>query len=648
LPNASIFFKIVESIQGGLCGRVRPKDYHFMSVPLPPKSADDSQGSNNLRIQETSLPPIRKVYFNDESLVGSCTLMRLGQFVLVVSVQIVCDGPPITFGTVKNKKATPTPSHEPRMETIESCLSSPQLLMSTPNFDCTKGLLLRQRFVHSKVNHKGYCQCCVLTLCSVPTNSTTTTQLKGASHLQTMDLKLSVPCTNESLALFKNSLTLLSEGLPIVEDQCVLGTAWWTLADSGRTCALVSGGWDEFENASSRVQGDCGITICLPSSAMKVANRGYVRCACQSNEIEATFDVVEMRKNMDLSNPSENNSRAELAVCDFMGGRRVYEGMLDQRPTRRRVFGPNSSRPIGELVDAPHAPKVTISDLFRLVCHSLQNKASMSLSPSLVQSLSGAHFLGVLFCQVQCICSKCFQVLKDPRPENKNSKKNKNKDDMDERSFWHLPAAGESLDGIAVVRNHYCKLPPHILHSKLRCPNNHSPDAYQVLWECSGIVDDGTGQAKLYAAREAAMTLLGMNAFTLQSIEEGVWSTPTGTLRFSKSIPPSAHLHQRLQGVRHLNNPLQRLPPSIRAEYLLQHHCRSSAAPKRRLEYFIRCKPLSDKIAYLHHTMTESSFMSNRESALANQEAATYALPPLKLVLVDMACPTLENQFPEL
>lgn len=606
------------------------------------KSAAVSQASDNVFTQDTSLPPVKTVYFNDASLVGSCALMRVGEFVLVVSVQIVCDGTPFTFGTV-TKKESPS-ADERRMKSIEACLSNPGMLMNMTTIDCTKGVLLRSRFVHAKVNHKGCSQSCVLTLCSVPSDATTSTQSIEMSHLQTMDVKLSMHCTASNLAVFKKSFTSLCAGLPIVEDQCVLGAAWWNLADSGRTCALVSGGWDEVSNEKSDVQKESVVTISLPSSAMKVANRGYVRCACQSNEIEASFGDIEKARDVNfLHHPSSTNMRrTEQPAFDFIGGRRVYDGMLAQRPRRRQVFGPNSTRPIGDLVSPSQAPKLTLSDMFRTLCRSLRSSASMGLSPSLVQHLSGSHFLGVLFCQVQCVCSQCFKPLKDLRPD----KLKKRHENDEEQSFWHLPAPGDASERSAGSSGP-SKVPPYILHSKLRCPNNHSPEAYTVQWECSGILDDGTGQAKLYAEREVAMTLLGMDASTIQSIEEGIWSTSVGALRFSKSIPPPAYLQDRIQAVQHLVNPLQRLPPSIRAEYLLQHHCRSSAAPQRPLEYFVRCKPLSDQIRHLHHTMTESSFCRS-DSSLTYQEVATYALPPLKLVLVDVACPVSENQFPYL
>jgi hypothetical protein len=224
---------------------------------------------------------------------------------------------------------------------------------------------------------------------------------------------------------------------------------------------------------------------------------------------------------------------------------------------------------------------------------------------------------------------------------------------QEEETFWHLPAQG-TLGGREREAAGRSRLPTHILHSKLHCRDKrHSLGNYQIRWECSGIIDDGTGQAKLYAERDVATTLLGMDIDTLNSIERGLWWTDNGSLTFSKSIPPSVELKKNIQTIvaqstGTTRDPLQELQPHIRAEYLLQQYCRSSATgmnhPSRRLlDYFVRVKPLSDKVHHLNHTMIDSSFSKEEgpySSSLGTQDVATYQLPPLKLVVVDLSCPT--------
>ena len=72
------------------------------------------------------------------------------------------------------------------------------------------------------------------------------------------------------MEIFKTALAMLSAGLPIQEDQCVIGESWWTLADSGRTSALVSGGWDELDKGS-RIMG-LGVQVSIPVKAIDLEN----------------------------------------------------------------------------------------------------------------------------------------------------------------------------------------------------------------------------------------------------------------------------------------------------------------------------------------------------------------------------------------
>ncbi|KAL3944834.1 MAG: hypothetical protein SGBAC_001099 [Bacillariaceae sp.] len=512
----------------------------------------------------------------------------------------------------------------------------------------------------------GYSQCCELKICN--TTDDTHSQrlhLSGLSHLQSIDVKLSILCPKSTRDRFRESFSCISGGVKLAEDECSLGACWWTLADSGRTCALASGGWDELQpNAPKHLQNQLGVRLRIPLSAMQLGGRGYVRCSVLSTQVEADFaQTMGTEATPSYISPEELPGIESLSGFHFLGGDRVYDGMLQRRPPRRLIFGPDSSRPIGALLNVPQVPAFEISTIFSRLCQGLRGKDinHIPLAPSLVRHISHASFLGVLFCQVQCVCSKCFKPLKATRLDK--NKKPRSADTLDEPSFWHLPHPNQSLD---VLYNDYKagrpppilqpKLPKHIRDSPLKCPEGHSSACFEVRWECSGILDDGTGQAKLYAERDAALTLLGMDASTIKSIEAGVWSIPSGTIQFQKSVPPHEFLRAKVMDSfiqnRHCKrkNPLSLLEPSFRAEYLLHHHCRSSLQPRRPLEFFVRCKPLSDQISHLHHTMIESSVMTrsvngSQEYALATQDVATYSLPPLKFVLVDCAIPSDDDVF---
>ena len=161
--------------------------------------------------------------------------------------------------------------------------------------------------------------------------------------------------------------------------------------------------------------------------------------------------------------------------------------------------------------------------------------------------------------------------------------------------------------------------------------------------------------------------LLGMSQSVVGQIEEGVWLNEKGVM-FSKGIPPKELLrssvlaargtaydrsgvyHGNQRKIRHVKerDVLGSLDPSIRAEYLMQRHCRSSKEQFRELIYFVRCKPLSDGISHLNQTEIDSFVLSREADSsegarVLTTDVATYSLPPLKLNLVDCCSPMEED-----
>ncbi|CAJ1958562.1 unnamed protein product [Cylindrotheca closterium] len=617
-----------------------------------------------------ALSPVKTAFFNNEQLGGGCTVVRHHGYMIIVAVHLV-SSESLNFDSTQKEIDQESSQNDGRRETIASLLSDPLLFSDCHAGDYTSGIVLRHRFAPKKINPMGYSQCCELNVCSLTEEiHLQNLYLNGLSHLQSIDVKVSVLCPDSIRDRFKEAFACISGGVTLAEDECALGASWWTLADSGRTCALTSGGYDELQpNAPKHMHNQLGIRLRIPLSAMQLGGRGYVRCSVHSTEVEADFAPTMGTVDTPSDVSSENLAGNEpLSGFHFLGCRRVYDGILQRRPPRRLIFGPDSLRSVGSLLYPPQVPTVEVSTLFSQLCLSLRGKDTnhIPLAPSLVRQISHASFLGVLFCQVQCVCSKCFKPLEATRIDK--HKKRRKEESLEEQSFWHLPHPNRSLE-LDVWNNEtnldrpfpipQPKIAKHIRDSPLKCPSGHSSVSFEVRWECSGIVDDGTGQAKLYAERDAALTLLGMDAFTIKNIEEGIWSIPSGTIQFQKSVPPPEFLrakvmHSVIQNRRcKRKNPLSLLEPSFRAEYLLHHHCRSSPQPRRPLDYFVRCKPLSDQIPHLHHTMVESSVVTrsvngSREYALAIQDVATYSLPPLKLVLVDCAIPSDEDAMPPL
>jgi hypothetical protein len=612
-----------------------------------------SQQESPTYVQESSLPPRKSTPISNDRKIsfGGCALLRMDNHILVVAVQLRCETP------VMIKKLETVRLCGPQI-CIEKCLAFPRTVTTASKNSTGKGLLVRRRFRHAKVNSNGTCNCCVLTLSNIPVDEHDQ-DFSSVSCLQGMELKVSVPQDASKTVVFKRALAaMLSEEMQVLEDEFVLGACWWTVADSGRSFALVNGGWDEFVKGSFAER--TAVHVSFPVRAMSIADRGYVRFACKLDDLEATFYDFKAED----TNPSVTTKGSRF---DFVGSAKFIDGMLSRRPRRKLVFGPESSstRVIGERFTAPlttdvGVPSCKLADIFRLVCSSLCDQDPSILSPSLVRRLSGAHFLGVAFCQVQCICTHCFKPLVDfASTSNKKKQGRRKSDETDEPSFWHLPHP-EGLHTTEVasqVRRPVktsLRTAPHILKSALRCPNQCSVEAVEVKWECSGILDDGTGQAKVYVERDVALTLLGMTRQTIEWVEQGVWSAAGGTVRFNKSVPPSQYLQDQARLAlsratreqrkrKQQQDPLRFLAPATRAEYLLQYHCRLSSRPRRPLDYFVRCKPLADSIRHLNHTMVDAFFPSGNKRGSVSCGVPTYSLPPLKLQLVDCCAPTNVN-----
>lgn len=605
------------------------------------RSSHDTR-ENMASKDEVPLPPLSPgSYTSVADLQGGCSVMKIAGHYFVVSVQLRCNSfICIESKSISNAAVVKQRNKQQEIRSIEECLVNPSGATvstgSTPIF--LDGILVRQRYRCAKVNtHNKLCNCCVLTLSSAPI-------LRdfgkiSLSSVQSIELKVAIRCDSSKRLVFKRALSQLLGDTNVLDDHVVLGLSWWSIADYSETCALVAGGWDELERNSDASA--TSVIVRLPVSAITVASRGYVRFAGGMNEIKASF--------LEVASQATKKMMEDSPVFDFVGSSKYVDGMLDRRPSRRLVFGNASPRIIGELwSSSSNAVPANLSDLFQCVCHDLRSETQTQLAPSLVRQVIGARFLGTSFCEAKCTCTRCYQQLVDTR-----SKKNAPKTQHGEQSFWHVPLPilngtnknPTSNSSFGQVHGS-SELPAHIRNSTLHCPKGCPLECSTVKWECSGLLDDGTGQAKLYAERDAALTLLGMSAEVIELIEQGAWSKATGVIRFQKSIPPPQYIQQAVRTALsrtkkgRSQDALQFLTPDVRAEYLLQYHCRSSPQPQRELDYLVRCKPLADSACHLNQTHVDAFFPADGTGFVSRGETPSYSLPPLKLHLVDCCIPS--------
>ncbi len=601
---------------------------------------DDAMSSLNTltgnAINVQSLPPLSNTTNN--ALVGSGALIQLGNFVLVASVQLICTEPKILGQKCMGERQITTPQQQGCRCTIETCLSTPRDWEGSS--EILNGALIRSRLRLVRANSQGLSNCLVLTLSGFTKAGDDS---MSPCHLQTIELKVSVPHNASKTIVFKRILKeILSEKVGVLDDECTLGVSWWTIAESYQASPIVAGGWDEYYGGTQDI---CTVVILsFSSKSLTTAKRGYVRWSCILDSLVATF--VNMRHDS-CKVPSQI-----IPTFNFIGTGKFWNGMLSRRPLRRSVISLKSGRVLGELQYASSCgiSTWTLSDIFMVVCKTIRNGDPCTLSPSLVRRITGANFLGIAYCSAECKCTRCFESLVDTMPEEKMNERDAI-NDVWEQSFWHLPAPGSLafLNGQEKANHSENSRPSRfsfdIEKSSLRCPNNCALDQYTVHWECSGILDDGTGQAKMYADREVALALLSFPESTIYEIEKGLWESRSGCICFTKSIPPTSELRERVKlamskAMQTGTNALKFLPPTVRAEYLMYHHCRTSAQASRKLDYFVRCKPLSDDVSYLNHTGVESFETSTAGRKLRSwTEVSTYSLPPLKLQLVDFSVP---------
>lgn len=509
------------------------------------------------------------------------------------------------------------------------------------------GLLIR-KFFRPKMQKQSFSGC-MYTLSQIPNTSDSL----SVTCLQTLDVKTSHPLNNTRVSLMRQFLSEQSGGYAhIPDDAVVLAVVWAELASSPKTCALVQGGFDELSHTSAK--GHFAVHVLVPLHSRQVdAKRGYVRFHCRLLDLSAQMVSCPVERK-----PSHHGSSVGF---DFVGGSHFWPGMVNSRPTR--VGG------VGELLCLSHPnpnpsiPLSALGDLSKCLSLDVGSAGRFHLSPSLVREIRHASFLGVSYCNVQAECQKCFSSLKRDQFEATPS-------------FWNNPlpipaevtvllsGSKDLSSGMLLTRE------PSNNHPGSRqdpfkigwiCPKGHNVSEYGAIkWECSGTLDDGTGQAKLYAERDAALILLDLCSTPRQRqyrewIEEGVWCCrDKNGIVFSRILPIDRKLGEAISKARSKRRwgeiwnemtVLEHMDPVSRGKYLMEYHLRTSHF--RPLTFFVRCKPVSPSVKQTEIRLTVPAATTPKwnDGAFASfyRKNCSYCLPPLQLNLVDAMAETGED-----
>lgn len=552
---------------------------------------------------------------------GSCALLNCNGYAFMISVHIHCE----TIVPINEHSTVPKSRKERKCHTVEQMLDPHHVIQDDAMF---AGFLCRQRLKFAKIKKGQFCGT-MLTIAHCSTPSKQRVDASDVSTLQSLELNVSTPIPQERKArMTKNIQSLFSRsGGSLLEEQCSLAAAWWKMAD-GPSSALIACGVDETLKAEHEAHKSTVSRfvpfVAVPTSALEHGSNGFVRFRCDVSDIQV--NLVEVDK---IPLPLIDASSSTLTS---LGGQQFLRGMLD-----RLLIGRGSLTGELKALSPPGVQHVTLGDLHTEICADIRLCSQSTLAPSMVRLIRGARFLAVAYCKVQVECSRCHKSLvRTSKLDIARLSGVVGSVQVDEqRNFWdtQLPLNG-SLPKAPDTKNE---------HRHLKCPSHCPIGCGEVTWECSGLLDDGTGQCKLYSEREGALALLGIDSQSARSVEDGAWETETG-ICYQKAMPPSSFLKQSIHEARievarqakgrkvKSQEILRMLTPAARASYLLHQHCTNSPNTKRNLDFFVRCKPLSTEAFHLNRTEVETT-----TSQLMPTDTVVYSLPPLKLNLVSMA-----------
>jgi hypothetical protein len=600
---------------------------------------DDSEerGQKNEIVASVSLPILAKA---KDDLLGGCSLTVISGQLFIACIQIHCSK------IIAAGRTAPKQEESDAFVSIEECLQTASGCESQFQDMVAQGLMTHRCFRH-KLQSDGSHKCCELKVSCIPKIENREGSL-DTSCLQNIDVSICLKQNTAMILKLTERLSLVCQSASVSDSQKNIAACFWSLGDSGNTCVLTIGGTENLVLGST--YRTTGAHVHFPVSAIERTPLGFVQICCMHSDLSAH-----------LCNLGIKGTAKRRVLCpnvspdfDFESTPKIPKGLLQRRLRRRHVINTNKriDRVIGEMIATPSdaIPCVSLSQLFDRMCKFLRDTDSVNLYPSVVQCISSATLIGISFCQVQTYCTKCFSRLVDMNQRGGRAASSL-LEETDEPSFWHLPdpkgmqRADLKPEQKPLSNNLKFDYEEDIQRSSLQCPNRCLAHCYRAKWECSGTVDDGTGQATLYADGDAALTLLGMSEDVIQWIERGIWCFPGGVLTFKKSLPPSKQLREAVRNILILKvstaEQTRLLSQPLRAEYLLHTHCRSSTQPQRPLDYYVRCKPLPDKMRHLHHTTLDSCFASDTsdKASIFHGEVSSYSLPSLKLQLVDCSVP---------
>ena len=535
------------------------------------------------------------------------------------------------------------------------------------------GRLVRQCYIRKEAKNSRY-DGCVLTLSHVPTSI--------SSNIENDDDPTS-PNTQDpfprSSQLVEVCLTFtLQDNRPdynITDDSIsAIARAWGFASGDGCIAPLLSGGWDE-----DGIFGKCPPVVLVVFPSKVGARRsgrlgGSWRFECGAEEVTTICFPAE--ENFANSLLNRECSTHKTITFDSLGEKEKKSGILECHSilSRFEINGTNvntegmiNNRAISfvhrhqksvlasfnNLGGIPTCSLGFLHELTSCVLLSKMLREGKYVSPSqssLVWRINQAQLLHLTYCRARIECTNCFGFLirnKEVPEQNINEKLQNN----EPQTFWHIPLPINSSNKDKKLRILKAPMaekvdldsdPSNNFSRTLCCALNCGLQHARVKWECSGVLDDGTGQAKIYADREGAVKLLG-KGLDIETVERGAWENEEGIV-FQKCVPPGSCLKDIVDRTRRARwidaSPsslcgIKSLSIQARAEYQLQRYCRNSQIIQEKMTFLCRYKALPEYVNNLNQTRFDLISSRDLNGKGLTEETLTYTLPPIRLGLVD-------------
>eukprot|EP00956_Cyclotella_meneghiniana_P004704 scaffold5801_cov56-Cyclotella_meneghiniana.AAC.3 len=570
----------------------------------------------------------------DEKIIGHNFVFAVSELVFIGSIQFIAI--PVAIDkcdirrSIRNKCTLPKQS----AISIQDCLKQTCINQDNTSAISIVGRLTRQRFQFRKSKRAQYYEGWSITLSDIDENNSSI----SASFLQTVEVYVRVPVEKPSDFLWitlkatlrcmlqsndpKTSGSHLDPLKKVSSDQLAMGLAFLRVSECNSTHPILCGGWESCNNQLLAESETCStiqtvsVHVKVPFASREIAKLGYQRFRCHLEDLEAFITLK-------AYTIPQSPCQSDWLDCRINTGK-FLPGMLNRRMCRVKspiantsqlLTAKNQHNPLQSLND--DIPTVSLLEIHQQVCKVLSEEQPSYLLPSLLIRIHKARILGINFCRARAECTQCFEFL---------------------------IFSSRSNDSVLV------------------CPSGCGASHAAIKWECSAVIDDCTGQAKLYAERESALLLLG-SALDVDAVERGAWTSQDGVF-FQPALPPSSYLQRCIkeassEAKKHNTQMMKEdrekyfkskpattydfisTFPLAKSEYLLQQYCRQwyQKHYDLNLDLFCRCKPLSNEVTSVNRSEIQVAKAVDGYG-LDFGVVQTCTLPPLKLVLED-ACTSL-------